>query len=175
MKVEKTKLKNVLLIKPEIFEDFRGVYVETYNKKRYQKEFKKHGINISFVQDDISVSKKNVLRGIHGDSKTWKLISCLLGKIYVVIVNCDKESKDFGKWQSFDLSEENRYQVLVPPKYGTSHLVLSERAIFHYKQSTYYNPKVLKQFTYRFDDPRFNIDWPIKNPILSKRDQLISE
>jgi dTDP-4-dehydrorhamnose 3,5-epimerase len=175
MKVDKTKLENVLLIKPFIFNDFRGSYVETYNKKKYNEEFKKYGIEVSFVQDDFSESKKHVLRGIHGDPETWKLISCLKGKIYVVIVNCDKKSKNFGKWQSFDLSEENRYQILVPPNFGTSHLVLSDEAIFQYKQSTYYNPKILKQFTYRFDDPRFNIKWPIDNPILSKRDQLIDE
>lgn len=168
MEVIKTKLEKVLLIKPKIFEDFRGSYVEIYNAKLY----KEHGIDIDFVQDDISVSKKHVLRGIHGDPETWKLISCLKGKLYAVIVNCDEDSEDFGKWDSFELSEENRHQVLVPPKYGTSHLVLSDEAIFHYKQSTYYNPKVLKQFTYRFDDPRFNIDWPVKTPILSERDKL---
>ncbi|MCK5342941.1 MAG: dTDP-4-dehydrorhamnose 3,5-epimerase family protein [Candidatus Heimdallarchaeota archaeon] len=168
MKVEKTSLDNVLLAKPDIFEDFRGVYVEIFNDKLY----KEHGIDVKFVQDDISVSSRDVLRGIHGDDKTWKLISCLKGKIYVVVVNCDKQSKNFGKWQSFDLSEDNRHQVLVPPKHGNAHVVLTDEAIFHYKQSTYYNPKVLKQFTYRFDDPRFNIRWPIKNPILSERDEV---
>jgi dTDP-4-dehydrorhamnose 3,5-epimerase len=168
MEILKTKLANVLLIKPYIFKDFRGSYVETYNEERY----KKYGIKVKFVQDDISVSKKHVLRGIHGDPKTWKLISCVKGKIYVVIVNCVENSKDFGKWDSFDLSDENRHQILVPPKFGTSHLVLSDEAIFHYKQSTYYNPKVLRQFTYRFDDPRFNISWPISNPILSERDKM---
>ena len=172
MEVEKTKLDNVLVIKPDIFEDFRGQYVETFNEERYNEIFEKYGIKVKFVQDDMSISKKHVLRGIHGDAETWKLISCLKGKIFVVIVNCDEESDKFGKWESFELSEKNRYQVLVPAKYGTSHLVLSDIAIFHYKQSTYYNPKVLKQFTYRYDDPRFNIRWPIKNPILSERDKL---
>jgi len=173
MEVKKTKLENVLLIKPDIFEDFRGRYIETYNEKKYNEIFSKYNINIKFVQDDISVSTKHVLRGIHGDKKTWKLISCLKGKIYVVIVNCDKESKEFGKWESFILSESNGYQILVPPKYGTSHLVLSDEAVFHYKQSTYYDPKNLKQFTYRYDNPEFKIWWPIKEPILSKRDQLL--
>lgn len=172
MEVEKTKLENVLLIKPHIFRDFRGCYIETFNEERYYEAFKKFNIDIRFVQDDISISKKHVLRGIHGDAETWKLISCLKGKIYVVIVNCDETSDRFGEWQSFELSELNGYQVLVPAKYGTSHLVLSDEAVFHYKQSTYYNPKVLKQFTYRHDEPRFNIQWPIKKPILSDRDQL---
>ncbi|MFH1996543.1 MAG: dTDP-4-dehydrorhamnose 3,5-epimerase family protein [Candidatus Omnitrophota bacterium] len=164
IEVSETKLKNVLLIKPTVFKDLRGQYVETYNDELYRK----NGINITFVCDDISVSKKNVLRGIHGDRETWKLISCFYGKFYFVVVNCDTGSKEFGRWQSFELSDENRHQVLVPPKHGNGHLVLSEMTTFHYKQSTYYDPK--KQFTYTWDDPGLKIDWPIKDPILSERD-----
>jgi dTDP-4-dehydrorhamnose 3,5-epimerase len=166
VKVEKTGLVGVLLIKLDVFEDLRGEYVETYNEKLYRE----HGINVKFVQDDISISLKYVLRGIHGDAGTWKLVSCLYGRFYLVVVNCDTDSKDFGKWQSFVLSDRNRHQVLVPPKYGNAHLVLSERAIFQYKQSTYYDPT--GQFTYKWNDPKFNIWWPIKNPILSRRDEL---
>jgi len=165
MEVTKTKLEGVRLIKLDVFEDYRGEYIETYNEDLYRK----NGIDIKFVQDDISVSTNHVLRGIHGDSETWKLISCFYGKFYLVVVNCDTESKDFGKWQSFVLSDRNRYQILVPPKYGNGHLVLSDKAIFHYKQSTYYDPS--KQFTYKWDDPKLNIWWPIKNPILSQRDE----
>ena len=161
----KTKLDNVLLIKLDVFEDYRGEYVETYNEELYGK----NGIDIKFVQDDISLSTKNVLRGIHGDPETWKLISCLYGKFYLIAVNCDVESENFGKWQSFVLSDVNRLQVLVPPKYGNAHLILSDKAIFHYKQSTYYNPE--KQFTYKWNEPKFKIWWPIKNPILSQRDE----
>jgi len=165
IEVSKTKLDRVLLIKLEVFEDHRGEYTETYNEELY----KKSGINVKFVQDDISVSIKHVLRGIHGDSETWKLISCLYGKLYLVVVDCDKDSKYFGKWQSFVLSEKNRMQVLVPPNYGNGHLVLSSKAIFHYKQSTYYNPE--KQFTFKWDDPQFDIWWPVNSPILSQRDE----
>jgi dTDP-4-dehydrorhamnose 3,5-epimerase len=166
MEIFKTKLENVLLLKLDIFEDYRGEYVETYNEELYRK----NGINIKFVQDDISVSTKDVLRGIHGDSETWKLISCLHGKFYLVVVNCDVNSEYFGKWESFLLSDVNRLQVLLPPKYGNAHLILSNKAIFHYKQSTYYNLE--KQFTYKWNDPKFNIWWPIKNPILSQRDEF---
>lgn len=165
IKVKKTKLKGVLTIQLDVFKDFRGEYIETYNEQLY----KKAGISVNFIQDDISVSKNNVLRGIHGDDKTWKLISCLCGKFYLVVVNCDNSSKDFGKWQGFLLSDKNRLQVLVPAKYGNAHLILSDKAIFHYKQSTYYNPA--GQFTYKWNDPLFKIKWPIKNPILSKRDK----
>jgi len=170
--VKKTKLKNVLLFKPLIFEDFRGEYVETFNKKKYtQQIFEKTGEKVEFLTDDFSISSQNVLRGIHGDNKTWKLISCGFGKIYAVIVNCNDRNEDFGKWQAFDLSEKNRHQILIPPMHGTSHLVLTDRAMFQYKQSEYYDPENLKQFTYRYDDPRFKIWWPIKNPILSERDE----
>ncbi|MFH0855098.1 MAG: dTDP-4-dehydrorhamnose 3,5-epimerase family protein [Candidatus Omnitrophota bacterium] len=167
MKVAETNLKGVLMIHPPtVFEDFRGSYVELYNSGLYRES----GINVNFIQDDISISTKHVLRGIHGDNETWKLISCLYGEFYFVVANCDKESSDFGKWQSFTLSDKNHTQILVPPKYGNAHLVLSDRAVFHYKQTTYYNPS--GQFTYKWDDPGFNIRWPVKNPILSKRDEL---
>lgn len=165
MDVKTTDLEGVLLIKLDVFEDFRGEYVETYNEDLYRR----NGIPVKFVQDDVSVSSRNVLRGIHGDVGTWKLISCLQGKFYLVVVNCDMETANFGKWQSFVLSDRNRHQVLVPPKHGNGHLVLSETAIFHYKQSTYYDPS--SQFTYRWDDPKLKLWWPVKTPVLSRRDE----
>jgi len=166
IKIEKTKLDGVLLIKPEAFEDHRGQYVETYSKDSYFE----NGIKVEFVQDDISVSSRNVLRGIHGDAETYKLISCLYGKFYLIVINNDPSSSQFGKWQSFVLSDCNRHQVLVPPKHGNGHLVLSKQAIFHYKQNTYYNPA--GQFTILWNDPKFKFWWPVKNPILSQRDEF---
>jgi dTDP-4-dehydrorhamnose 3,5-epimerase len=166
IEVSKTNLEGVLLIKPKIFEDFRGQYVESYNEDLYLR----NGITVKFVEDDFSVSTKNVLRGIHSDSEAWKLVSCLYGKFYLVIVNCDTDSKEFGKWQSFDLSDANRMQVLVPPKHGVAHLILSDKAIFNYKQSKYYDPK--RQTTYVWNDQKLKIEWPVKNPILSERDKL---
>ena len=164
MTIEKTTLDRVLQIKLDSFEDHRGYYIETYNEELY----KKNGINVNFIQDDISVSSKNVLRGIHGDQQTWKLISCLEGKFYLVVINNDNNSNQYMRWESFILSEQNRIQILVPPKFGNGHFVMSKRAIFHYKQNTYYNPK--GQFTICWDDPKYDIKWPTKNPILSKRD-----
>ena len=166
MKVKKTNLEGVLKITLDTFEDHRGYYIETYNEDLY----KKNGIDIKFIQDDVSVSKKNVLRGIHGDRETWKLISCLEGEFYLMVVNNDENSPQFKKWESFTLTENNTIQILVPPKFGNGHLVLTDRAIFHYKQSTYYNPK--GQFTIRWNDPEYNITWPISIPILSKRDEV---
>lgn len=165
MDVSEMKLDGVLLIRPPtIFEDFRGTYVETYNEGLYFGA----GIRVKFIQDDISVSLRGVLRGIHGDQRTWKLISCLHGRFYLVVVNWDRASPQFGQWDSIVMSDRERLQVLVPPKFGNGHLVLSESAIFHYKQSTYYDRE--SQFTLRWDDPRFDIHWPIENPILSERD-----
>lgn len=165
MEVKKTDLEGVLLIyPPTVFKDFRGEYVETYNKDLYHK----NGIDINFIQDDISYSKKNVLRGIHGDQKTWKLISCLFGEFYLMVVNNDPNSKQYMKSISFILSDKNRYQVLVPPKFGNGHLVLSDECIFHYKQSTYYDRE--GQFTILWNDLKYNLDWPSSKPILSERD-----
>jgi dTDP-4-dehydrorhamnose 3,5-epimerase len=165
VKVDKTKLDGVLLITPEVFEDFRGQYVETYNEELYRQA----GIDVAFKQDDISLSSHHVLRGIHGDGETWKLVSCLVGSFYLVVVNNDPGSKQYRQWQAFTLSESNRQQVLIPPKFGNGHVVMSERAIFHYKQNTYYNPQ--GQFTIVWNDPEYGVWWPVKNPILSRRDE----
>ena len=163
MKFFFTKLKNVFLIKPYIFNDFRGSYTEIYNHSI----FKKNKISIRFIQDDISISKKNVLRGIHGDNKTWKLISCLYGKFYLMVVNNDKNSKEYKKWTSFILDDKNKNMVLVPPKFGNGHYVLSKKAIFYYKQNTLYNRG--DQFTIKWDNKDFKFKWPCKKTILSKR------
>lgn len=166
MKVENTKLKGVLLITPPtIFEDFRGTYVEIYNEALY----KDLGVRDAFVQDDISVSRKDVLRGIHGDDETWKLISCLQGAFFFVVVNNDPESEQYREHVTVTLSDRNRIQVLVPPKFGNGHLVLTDQAIFHYKQTTQYSRE--KQFTLKWDDEAFGIAWPITQPILSQRDR----
>lgn len=168
MKIEKTKLDGVLLITPPILsEDFRGTNTEIYHYEEYQK----NGITTNFILDSVSTSRQNVLRGIHGDNRTTKLISCLQGSIYFVVLNCDENSLQFGKWQSFTLSDKNRQQVLVPPNFGNAHLVMSEHCVFHYKLDAYYDRA--SQFTIRWDDSRFNIWWPIKDPILSERDSCL--
>lgn len=166
METFSTPLDSVRLIKPPtIFEDFRGHYVETYNKRLYHDA----GIDQDFIQDDISVSRRHVLRGIHGDDKTWKLISCLQGSFYMVVINNDPQSSQYRKWTSFTLSESNRLQVLVPPKFGNGHVVMSEQAIFHYKQTTDYDRS--GQFTLVWNDPALNLWWPVQDPIVSARDQ----
>ena len=166
MKIYKTNLKGVLKIKLNPFIDFEEKYLEIFNKELFKKTKKK----INFIQDDISISKKNVLRGIHGDNRTSKLITCLYGKFLLVVVNNDKKSKQYRKYQKFILSDKNNIQILVPNKFGNGHYVISEKAIFHYKQNTLYNRK--SQFTLKWNDKKLKIKWPkgIK-PILSKRDK----
>ena len=170
MEVSETDLQGVLLITPPtIFEDFRGTYVETYNEKLYTEA----GVTANFVQDDFSISTRHVLRGLHGDDETWKLISCLFGRFYLVVVNWDEDSAQYRQWTSFVLSDQNRLQVLIPPNFGNGHLILSEQAIFHYKQSAYYDRG--NQFSIRWNDPSLNIWWPVRDPMLSRRDSGIDE
>ncbi len=165
LKVEETGLAGVRLVTPPtIFRDFRGEYVETYNRELYRAA----GIDQDFVQDDISVSRRNVLRGLHGDQTTWKLVSCLIGEFYLVVVNNDPAARQYRQWRAFTLNEKNRQQVLIPPRFGNGHLVLSERAMFHYKQTSYYDRP--GQFTLMWNDPELRIAWPIEDPILSARD-----
>jgi dTDP-4-dehydrorhamnose 3,5-epimerase len=162
----KTRLAGVYQITPSTYKDFRGRYVEIYNSKFIEKNLNK----INFIQDCISESKNNVLRGIHGDFRTWKLISCLSGSFYLIVVNNIKNSKEYRKWISFRLSHKNRKQILVPPGYGNGHLVTSKSCVFHYKQSTYYNRK--SQFTIKWNDKNYTFRWPLKRkPIISKRDK----
>lgn len=164
--IHRSLLEGVLQIYPPTdFTDVRGRYLELYNEAIY----KNFGIEVNFIQDDVSISKKNVLRGIHGDTSTWKLVTCVYGSIHLIVVNNDNTSQEYRKWQSFRIDEKNRFQILIPPKFGNGHYVLSDYAVFHYKQSTYYKPE--EQFTISWNDSSFKFDWPSTNPILSPRDQ----
>ena len=164
-KISQTTLDGVLVIEPLTnFEDHRGQYVELYNEPSY----KTAGIDYDFIQDDIVVSRRNVLRGIHGSAHNAKLITCLHGAFYLVVVNNVPDSPQFRDWEAFTLSETNRKQVLTPPGFGNAHLVLTDMAIFHYRQTTVYDRA--GQFTLPWNDPGLGITWPIDRPILSARD-----
>ena len=166
LKVTNTSLDGVLLISPSTnFEDFRGTYLEIYNKDLFHQA----GITCDFLQDDISASRQHVLRGIHGDQQTWKLVSCLVGSFYLLVVNNDPTSPQYRKWEGFTLSEKNAVQILIPPSFGNGHVVMSSQAIFHYKQTTNYDRA--GQFTIAWNDPEFDFWWPVKDPIVSQRDQ----
>ena len=163
LKITESEIGGVKIFDLDYFEDHRGVYVETHNEEVYTKAGVPH-----FVQDDYSISRRHVLRGLHGDADTWKLITCPIGEIYFVVLDIRDSSPTSDKWQSFLISEHNHRQVLVPPGCANGHIVMSERAMFHYKQSTYYSKN---QVTVRWDDPKYKIWWPVKTPILSRRDE----
>jgi dTDP-4-dehydrorhamnose 3,5-epimerase len=165
MKIEQTKLAGVYLITPHIHEDYRGELAETYNEAEYAKS----GLNAHFVEYDTSMARHNVLKGMHGDDITTKLIEVVYGEVYAVIVNCDETSPDFGKWQSFILSETNHRALYIPPKYGNGYYVLSDKCVYLYRKSEYFIDG--REFTYAWNDPRFGIVWPVDNPILGERDK----
>ena len=159
------KLKLSMIYPKTDFKDNRGRYIQSFSLKDYKKI-----INHNFVEDDFSLNKKNVFKGVHGDFKTWKLVSCVYGKCEAVIVNYDRKSKKFGRWEKFILSPSSYYQILIPPSYGNSFLVLSDYAIYHYKQTKYYSGKD-RQFTINYKDPFFKIKLSKKKIIVSKRDK----
>ena len=157
-------VNNIKIIKNNSFKDHRGYYWTSWRKNLNN--------NIKYNHDKFSLSKKNVLRGLHGDKKTWKLVSCVYGKIFLVIVNFNKSSRNYLKWKSWTLTHENGLQILIPPNYANGHLCLSDICVFHYKLSykgSYSGPG--KQFSLKWNDPKINIKWPVKYPILSARDK----
>ena len=164
MKVKDTKLWGVKEIVPERFCDFRGTYLELYDSKKFETVTDK-----KFVQDDISVSSKHVLRGLHGDFRTTKLVTVLKGVGYALIADNRKESPTYGKWESFTLSDQNMKMLLLPPGIGNSILAMSNEIIYFYKQDTHFAEG--KQFTIKWDDPKWNFWWPVTSPILSMRDE----
>lgn len=164
MKIENTAIEGLKIVKPEFHEDYRGTNFESYNKKYYDV-----ALNIDFVVDSISTSRRHVLRGIHGDYKTTKLVSCLYGTIYMIVLDLRHESKTYNQWQSFTLSDRNKHQLLIPPGCGNAHLVVSDECVFSYKLDQYYDRE--SQFTVKWNDPMYDISWPVKHPILSERDR----
>ena len=163
MKILDTKFEQAKLLEIPVFRDFRGDYVETYNMNLYQI------LNVPpFIQDSFSTSRKDVLRGFHGDAATWKLIQVVSGEVYEVIVDLNKGSKTYQQWEAFHIGERDRRQLLIPPGFGNAMLALTDNVIYYYKQTTYYGQA--KQFTVYWDDPTLQVYWPLDNPILSNRD-----
>lgn len=167
MNVTATALPGVLLVEPRVFGDARGFFMESYSARRYAEA----GIAGPFVQDNVSLSARGVLRGLHFQQPCaqGKLVHVLSGEVFDVAVDIRVGSPTFGSWIGEYLSSENKRQLYIPPGFAHGFLVTSDEALFAYKCTEYYDPTVER--TIRWDDPRVGITWPIEFPILSGKDQ----
>lgn len=169
-KIQKsTKIDGVYIFTPSFGKDDRGIiYTSFYDDifKEYLPE------NLYFKHDKFSNSKQNVLRGIHGDVKSWKLVTCVYGEIFQVVVDCRENSPTYKQWEAFTINSEKPQLILLPPKMGNSFFVNSKTAIYHYKLA--YEGEYLDaedQFSIKWNDSSIGIKWPVENPILSGRDK----
>jgi len=171
MKVIKLSIPGLLLIKPDLFKDERGFFLETYNISHYQDIL---GEQIKFVQDNMSYSRYGTIRGLHFQKEPFaqaKLIRCTVGKIKDVAVDIRINSPTFGKHIYVELNEDEQYQLFIPRGFAHGFSVLSKFAIVEYKCDAYYNK--LADSGIRFDDPELNIDWniPDESVIISDKDK----
>jgi len=166
MNVKATKLPAVLVLEPEVFPDDRGFFLETWNSKRYASA----GIQGPFVQDNVSFSKKGTLRGLHFQypHSQGKLVQVLSGEVLDVAIDICVGSPTFGQWVSEILSETNHRQMYIPPGFAHGFCVTSKTAVFSYKCTDFYNASTESGIIW--NDPDLNIDWPIKQPLLSSKD-----
>jgi len=165
-----TGIEGLFIIEQKVFNDTRGFFMETYNEKA----FKEAGLNLKFVQDNQSKSKRGVLRGLHFQKKfpQGKLVRVIRGEVFDVVVDLRKNSRTFKKWFGCVLSESNRKQMYIPEGFAHGFLVLSDEAEFAYKCTEFYHPE--DEGGYLWNDPDFNIEWPlegIEELLLSEKDK----
>tara|TARA_B100000579_G_C22785538_1_gene831677 strand:- start:50 stop:571 length:522 start_codon:yes stop_codon:yes gene_type:complete len=160
------KFKDIYIIEPNYHNDKRGKVITVFERDYFTKTFK-----LDFKHDKITYSKKNVIRGLHGDSKTWKLVSCLSGEVFQVIVDMRSNSPTYMKYRSYKLNSKKLRFILIPPNFANGFCCLSKDSIYSYKLAYKgdYND-FENQFTLKWNDNNLKIKWPISNPILSKRD-----
>lgn len=169
MKILSTKISDALIFEPKVFGDERGFFFESFNERIFNEL---SGQQIRFVQDNHSLSGKNILRGLHYQIKQaqGKLVRVVCGEVFDVAVDLRMQSSTFRQWVGVHLSAENKRQFWVPPGFAHGFVVLSDYAELLYKTSDYYAPE--HERCIRWDDPAFNITWPIdSNPILSDKDK----
>lgn len=168
MEFIKTKFADAWLVKPQIFRDERGFFLESYSAKK----FKDHGIDVDFVQDNHSMSlQKGVLRGLHFQKPPFaqtKLVRVTKGKVYDVIVDLRAGSKTYGQWEGFELSAENFLMLLIPRGFAHGFLTLEDNTEFQYKCDEFYHPESDSGIIW--NDVDLNIPWPIEIPLLSEKD-----
>ena len=165
----KVEIEGLVIIEPNVFEDDRGYFYESYNKE----EFDKNGVEDHFVQDNQSLSQKDVLRGLHFQKPPYsqaKLIRVIQGSVLDVVVDLRVNSKTYGKHYSIELSSINKRSFYVPQGFAHGFLTLEDNTIFSYKCSDFYNSA--SEDALVWNDEALNIDWGVDNPILSEKDEL---
>ncbi|NQU34096.1 MAG: dTDP-4-dehydrorhamnose 3,5-epimerase [Bacteroidetes bacterium] len=167
MQIVKTKIPDLYIIKPSVFEDSRGYFFESYNKEA----FLRNGIDQNFVQDNESKSAKGVLRGLHFQKPPFaqgKLVRVMHGAVLDVAVDLRKNSPTYGHWASVELNHDNKWMYWVPPGFAHGFVTLEEDTVFFYKCTNVYNKE--SEGSILWNDPDLNIDWKIANPTLSEKD-----
>lgn len=166
---ESKKIRGVYIVAPSISSDLRGNIWTYFLKDEIEKLLPK---DLFFKHDKFSRSCKNVLRGIHGDHKSWKYVTCVYGDIMQVVVDCREDSPTYLQWESFDINKDNQKMILIPPNMGNAYYVRSQEVVYHYKyayEGEYLDVK--DQFTFAWNDERIGVKWPFTGkPILSSRD-----
>ena len=167
MRVVDTDLQGCVVIEPKVFGDDRGYFLETFNVRRYADLLE---MKSPFVQDNHSCSNRGTLRGLHfqRNNPQGKLVRVVRGEVFDVAVDCRSGSPTYGQWTSVILTGKNKKQLWVPPGFAHGFQVLCDETHFEYKCTTYYDPD--DEVAIRWDDPSLKINWPIKEPILSKKD-----
>ena len=165
--IEDSKIPGIKILTPEVHKDDRGYFFESFNRQ----DFKKLGLPTKFVQDNQSFSKKGTLRGLHFQLKNpqGKLVRAIKGEVFDIAIDIRRGSETFGKFAGVLLSDKNNKIMYIPEGFAHGYLVLSNNAIFQYKCTEFYHPE--DEFGLLWNDKDLNIDWPIKNPILSQKDK----
>ena len=167
MEIIKTDIEGLLIIKPRVFEDDRGYFFESYSRE----EFLQAGIDVAFVQDNESKSRKNVIRGMHLQAPPFeqgKLVRVIHGSVLDVAVDIRKNSPTFGKWAAIELSARNKLMYWIPPGFAHGFRTLEDDTVFFYKCTSVYNRAAEQGFIW--NDPDIHIDWGISSPVVSERD-----
>jgi dTDP-4-dehydrorhamnose 3,5-epimerase len=169
MEIIKSEIPDVLIIKPDVFQDERGYFFESFNEEK----FRSYGIDARFMQDNESKSQKGVLRGLHFQNPPYaqgKLVRVMKGSVLDVAVDLRRESAYFGKWVSIVLSESNKWMYWIPEGFAHGFLTLEDNTVFFYKCTHLYHKQA--EGSIRWNDPDLNIDWGSTTPILSEKDQM---
>jgi dTDP-4-dehydrorhamnose 3,5-epimerase len=164
-----TELPGVVLIEPAVHRDARGFFLEAFHAGK----FAASGLDVSFVQDNHSLSSRGTLRGLHGQARfpQGKLVRCTEGSVFDVAVDARRDSPEFGRWVGFELSADNFRQLWIPPGFLHGFCVLSERAQLQYKCTELYRPD--DEIGVIWNDPDLAIRWPVPEPLLSDRDRAL--